>query len=106
MDKIKIFTFGYWGWGSSIKELDRAIAEVEVSRNFTKPLYIDLRYSRAVRAVGFKGDAFRDAVGSARYRWMKSLGNGAIGKKLGPRIEIDDPEAVEELLGIALESDS
>jgi hypothetical protein len=51
--------------------------------------------------IGFRDAAFEKTVGKARYRWMQSLGNRGI-RRRGRRMQIDDPEAVEELLGLAL----
>jgi hypothetical protein len=42
------------------------------------------------------------AVGKARYQWMPALGNNRVKRRKGPRIQINEPAAVEELLGVAL----
>jgi hypothetical protein len=57
---------------------------------------------RNVRAAGFRDAAFEETVGKDRYRWMRSLGNRRIVTRSGPRIQINDPAAAEELLGMAL----
>lgn len=90
------------GWGSSTRQLKEAVDAVEQARGFEPPYFVDLRMSRSVRAEGFKQKAFEKVVGRDRYQWMRSLGNKAIQRRTGPRIQINEPAAVEELLGIAL----
>jgi hypothetical protein len=102
MTFLTIFTWGYDGWGSSTRQLKVAVDAVEGGRGFEPPYFVDLRISRSVRAEGFRENAFEKTVGRARYQWMPSLGNDRIKRRKGPRIQINEPAAVEELLGIAL----
>jgi hypothetical protein len=78
------------------------VDEVESSRGFAPPVFVDIRHSRGGRAEGFQGKSFEQVVGSDRYRWLKSLGNRAIEDHTGPRIQIDNPAAAEELLDLAV----
>ena len=102
MTSLTMFTWGYDGWGSSTRQLKEAVDAVERVRGFEPPYFVDLRISRSVRAEGFKENAFEKVLGWDRYQWMPSLGNKAIQRRTGPRIQINEPAAVEELLGIAL----
>lgn len=102
MTSLTMFTWGYDGWGSSTRQLKEAVDAVERGRDFEPPYFVDLRISRSVRAEGFRENAFERTVGKARYQWMPSLGNNRIRCRKGPRIQINEPAAAEELLGIAL----
>lgn len=102
MASLTIFTWGYDGWGSSTRQLKAAMDAVEAGHGFDAPYFVDLRISRSVRAEGFRDHAFEKIVGKARYQWMPSLGNNRIKRRKGPRVQIKEPAAVEELLGIAL----
>src|ERR1051325_10056314 len=102
MMHLTIFTWGYDGWGSSTRQLKVAVDAVEGGRGFEPPYFVDLRISRSVRAEGFRENAFEKTVGRARYQWMPSLGNNRIKRRNGPRIQINESAAVEELIGIAL----
>jgi hypothetical protein len=97
-----MFTFGYWGWGSSTALLLKASAAVEASRGFEPPMFVDLRISRSVRATGFRDAAFEKLAGRYRYLWMPALGNRTARDrpKRGPRIVIDDPAAADVLLSL------
>jgi hypothetical protein len=97
-----MFTWGYWGWGTTTRQFVQAADAVEASRGFNPPLFVDIRIRRSVRAPGFTGAAFERTVGEARHRWMPSLGNRAV-RDGRPGIEIDAPSAAEELLDLALE---
>jgi hypothetical protein len=102
MATLTMFTWGYWGWGTSTAQLIEAVDAVETSRGFEPPLFVDIRISRSVRAPGFNGKAFEKAVGESRYRWMDSLGN--VGVKDGGPMRIKDPASAGTLLEIAEES--
>ncbi len=97
------FSWGYWGWGSSIPELVQAFDAVEHSRGFGVPLFVDVRAKQAVRSEGFAGprSRFEVTLGRARYRWLPDLGNRAIQTGRGP-MRLIAPEAVHELLGVVL----
>lgn len=82
--------------------MKRAMDTVERARGYSPPYFVDLRMSRSVRATGFREAAFEQTVGRDRYRWMRSLGNKRIVSRSGPPIQINDPAAVEELLGAGL----
>lgn len=101
MSDLTMFTFGYWGWGSSTKVLLDVSAEVEKARGFGPPVFVDLRIQRNVRAHGFCNDAFEKLAGS-RYVWMKGLGNRAVRDK-APGIVIDAPADAGKLLDLVLD---
>jgi len=103
MDTLKIFTFGYYGWGNSTPQLIQAVDAVERSRGFKPPFFVDTRIQRSGRAPGFVGNLFGGLLGENRHLWMKSLGNKRITTKSGPRIQIAQPQAVNELLDLAIE---
>lgn len=98
--KITLFSWGYWGWGNRTRELVRLATESEAREGFGPPFFVDVRFRRSVRAVGFRDRAFESLVGPDGYRWMKSLGNARIGTGEGG-IEILRPEAAVELLALA-----
>lgn len=102
MTPLTMFTWGYHGWGSSTKKLKQAVDIVERDRGYEPPFFVDIRMKRSGRAVGFIGTAFEKVVGKDRYRWMASLGNRRIKTRTGPKLQINEPEAAEELLGLAL----
>lgn len=102
MTSLTVFTWGYDGWGASTRQLKAAVDTVEASRGYEPPYFVDLRISRSVRAEGFKEAAFEKVVSRGRYQWMPALGNDRIKTRKGPRIQIHEPAAAEELLGIAL----
>jgi hypothetical protein len=52
-EKLTAFSWGYCGWGSATRELVWAFGEVEKSRGYGEPLFVDVRVSRSVRAAGF-----------------------------------------------------
>jgi hypothetical protein len=83
-------------------QLKKAMDTVEQARGYAPPYFVDLRMSRSVRATGFREKSFERTVGKDRYQWMPSLGNRRIKTRSGPRLQINDPAAVEELLGIGL----
>lgn len=101
--RITLFTFGYYGWGSTTRQLVEAVDAVEASRGFQPPMFVDIRISRSVRAAGFDGGAFGKLLGDDRYHWMKSLGNERITTKKGPWIKIAEPSAANELLELAVD---
>lgn len=104
MKKLTLFTWGYWGWGNSTTKLVEAVDAIEFERGFKPPLFVDIRINRSVRAKGFNGNTFEEAVGIKRHRWMKSLGNKRIMTGTGPRIQIAEPESANELLDLAISS--
>jgi len=101
---LTMFSFGYWGWGSSTEELVKAADVVERSRGYKPPIFVDIRISRSVRAPGFNGNSFGDLLGDKRYLWMRRLGNRRIIEKGIGRIQIDDPSAASDLLDLALKA--
>jgi hypothetical protein len=76
---LTLFTWGYHGWGNVTPQLVEAVDAVERSRGFEPPIFVDIRIRRTVRAKGFQGSSFEKLLGPNRHRWMKSLGNSAIG---------------------------
>jgi len=99
---LTLFSFGYYGWGNSTPQLVQAVDAVERSRGYEPPVFVDIRIRRAVRAVGFSGNAFGDLLGENRHQWMKTLGNRHIETRTGPRIQIAEPAAVNDLLDLAM----
>lgn len=85
MIKITLFSFGYWGWGNATPQLVQAVDAAEDARGFQPPLFVDVRISRSVRAVGFRDHAFEQLVGKERYVWLRRLGNRNIETRTGPR---------------------
>lgn len=100
---LTLFSFGYFGWGNAIDELLAITHTIEAERGFEPPIFVDIRYRRAVRAQGFREDGFARRLGHENYRWMKTLGNRAIGSGK-PRIEIAAPDAAHQLLDLALDA--
>ena len=99
---VTIFKWGYDGWGNATDLLVRTVDAVERAREHAPPFFVDIRFRRSVRAKGFSGNAFEQLLGPERHRWMKGLGNEAIGEDRG-EIRIHRPEAAEELLDLAIE---
>ena len=98
---ITLFSWGYWGWGNATARLVEAFDKAEKSREFRPPLFVDARLRRQGRAKGFVANAFRDLVGTSRYRWIQDLGNLAIATGTGG-VKIKNPAAVADLLDLAL----
>lgn len=99
MTPLEMFTFGYWGWGNETPKLVQAVDAVEQARGFGPPVFVDVRISRSVRAVGFREKALEKLLGSDRYIWMNRLGNDAIIE--GGKMRIHDPSAAADLLELA-----
>jgi len=106
MKRITLFSFGYWGWGNATHQLIEAVDAIESARGFAPPIFVDTRIRRAVRARGFNGNAFETAAGSDRYRHTPSLGNLWVLTHSGPRIQINEPAAANELLDMAVSATS
>jgi hypothetical protein len=96
-----LFSWGYWGWGATTRQLVRAADAAEAAKGFRPPIFLDIRLRRQGRAKGFVGNAFRDLVGESRYHWMEDLGNLAIATG-GRGVRIKNPAAVSELLDRAV----
>lgn len=95
---LTAFSWGYWGWGNATTKLVEGVDAAEARRGFAPPLFVDVRFRRSVRAVGFNGNTFGAWLTSKRYRWMRALGNKQIGQRKGPRMVIADPRAAFKLL--------
>src|SRR3954468_18460131 len=102
MKRITAFTWGFWGWGNSTRQLIRAMDAAEARRGFRPPLFVDVRFRRTGRAPGFKGSTFQELLGWRRYRWMPTLGNSSIGTGRAARIAC--PNAANPLLDLALDA--
>ena len=98
---LTLFTWGYWGWGNSTRELVRRIDAAEKKSGFDAPVFVDIRVQRAVRAEGFNGSAFEQVAGPERYWWLPSLGNRNV-KANKPGIRIADPYSARTLLDLAI----
>lgn len=104
MKTLKLFSWGYYGWGNATKQLIKAVDGVEQGRGFQPPIFVDIRIRRSGRATGFVGSAFENLLGD-RHLWMPKLGNKRILSRKGKSIQIAQPEAVDELLDLALKAD-
>jgi hypothetical protein len=102
MKSPTLFSWGFWGWGTSTKELVKVVDEVEKSRGFKPPKFVDIRIRRSGRAPGFVGKAFENLLGEDRYEWMDDLGNEAILTR-SRYLKIRKPASANELLNIAVE---
>jgi len=105
MKKPTIFSWGYWGWGSSAAQFVKAADAVEAARGYGPLLFVDVRLQRSVRAANFNGSTFKELVGEKRYRWMNKLGNMAIADRSLKKLTIKDPHEAESLLDVAIECD-
>ena len=105
MKKLTVFSWGYWGWGSSAAEFVKAVDAVEAARKHEPLLFVDVRLQRSVRAANFNGSAFKVLVGEKRYRWMNKLGNQAIADRSLGKITIKEPQEAESLLDLAIEAE-
>lgn len=98
--RTTLFSFGYAGTGSATRELAAAINAGEQRRGYGPPLWVDIRVNRSVRAAGFRDRAFEELLGE-QYVWLRDLGNQRVADGT-EGIEIRRPEAVHELLDLAL----
>lgn len=101
-DAITLYSFGYWGWGTSTNYLIQAFDALEQSRGFNPPVLVDVRISRSVRAPGFNNGALERLVGRERYVHMPELGNLAVIENTGENVTIKDPAAAGSLLNRAI----
>jgi len=99
-----MFSWGYWGWGTSTPQFVKLVDAIEESRGFKPPIFVDTRIKRQVRAPGFNGDAFEKLLGKDRYVHMKELGNRSIVTHKD-FIEIADPKAANDLLDMAIQAE-
>jgi hypothetical protein len=98
---LTLFSWGYWGWGSTTKQLIHAVDATETARGYAPPVFVDIRIRRAVRAKGFSGGAFEKVLGEGRYIWESRLGNANVAAGVGG-IRIQDPSAAKDLLQTAI----
>jgi len=101
---LTIFSWGFWGWGTHAERFVKVVDQVEASRGFKPPIFVDIRIRRTGRAINFKESAFREIVSEKRYQWMRGLGNAAIADDTLEDITIKDPREAKTLLDIAIES--
>lgn len=99
---VLAFSWGYHGWGNHTVDLVRTVDEIESSRGFAPPLFVDVRLSRSVRAAGFREKAFERQLND-RYMWMKGLGNRAIADASLDRAVLEDPSQAQALLELIVE---
>lgn len=104
-DLLTLFTWGYWGWGNATRQLVQVVDATERKKGFKPPVFFDIRYSRSVRAQGFRGDAFERLLPKGRYRWFRRLGNQHIATGEGG-VKIVDPFAAKILLEEAVRLNS
>jgi hypothetical protein len=102
MKNLTLFSWGYKGWGNAIPELLHSTQIAEQNRGFQPPVFVDIRFRRAVRAEGFREKAFERVLGSERYVWMNDLGNANIGNNNASKPRISNPSAANELLDLAI----
>ena len=98
---LTIYSFGYWDWGTSTKQLVRLMDEAANARGDAPPYFVDIRFKRSGQAPEFVGKRFENLVGSERHLWEQRLGNAAIGTGRG--ITIADPAAAVDLLSLAVD---
>lgn len=104
MPRLTIFSWGYDGWGRSMREFVRGVDALERRRGFKPPIFVDVRFNRSVRARDLYQKRLENQVGLARYRWMPGLGNENI-KNRAPkakRMKIKEPSVAEYLLDVAI----
>ena len=99
---ITLFSFGYWGWGTSTVQLVQAFDALEGRRGFNPPILVDVRISRNVRAPGFNNRALEKMVGADRYVHMPQLGDRAVIENTGEAVPIANPQAAGSLLDLAI----
>ena len=99
---LTLFSWGYWGWGSTTHELIRAVDATERQRGFKPPIFFDIRANRSVRAAGFRGDTFEQMLPRGRYKWFPRLGNERIATHEAG-IKIREPFSAKILLESAME---
>jgi hypothetical protein len=105
--EIVVFTIGYHGWGGATDRLVQLVDAVEDARGFAAPFFVDLRFSRAVRAKGFTGRHFEQLVGSDRYCHIPGLGNeNALLQRSNPELptRIARPDQADQLLQLVSRS--
>jgi hypothetical protein len=90
-------------WGNHTSEFVNAVDVVERSRGKRPPIFADIRFSRSVRAPGFREAVFEEATSKHRYRWLKKLGNARIGSGRGG-VKIADPSGVHDLLQLVVDA--
>jgi hypothetical protein len=98
---LQIFSWGYWGWGTSALQMIAAADAAEKRRGVGPLMFVDIRLKRAVRAPGFRGDTLERLLGRKRYRWMPTLGNANV--STGRPAKIACPQAADHLLDLALD---
>ena len=98
MRQLTAFSWGYWGWGNHTRDFVRMVDAVERVRGKRPPIFVDIRFSRSVRAPGFRDDIFERTVGKKRYRWLRKLGNPRIGGGGKRGIRIADASGGDDLL--------
>ena len=103
MAKLTAFTWGYWGWGTHTSDFVRAVDAIEHGRGRRPPIFADIRYSRSVRAPGFRENAFEQTVGRGRYRWIRKLGNQNIGTEKRAA-KIADLSGIEDLRRLVVDA--
>src|SRR5947209_5736148 len=103
MRRLTAFTWGYWGWGNHASDFVGMAAAIERARGKRPPIFVDIRYSRSVRASGFRDSAFEETVGKRRYRWLRKLGNARIGSHRGG-VKILDPSGADDLLELIVDA--
>jgi hypothetical protein len=96
------FSWGYWGWGTSVPQFLEAATTAEAARGFAPPAFADIRLRRSVRAPGFRDAALEKVVGTERYRWFDGLGNANIATEESG-VNIAKPGDVRLLLDFILE---
>ena len=98
MTKLAAFSWGYAGWGNAVEELLESTRLAEEHRGFGPPYFVDVRFSRQVRAIGFKDHNFEQLAGPANCTWMPRLGNKNIADH--GDTELADPRAASDLLAL------
>lgn len=102
---LTMFSWGYEGWGNATRQLVRSFDLAEAYRQHAPPIFVDIRMSRSVRAVGFRDHAFEELLGHSRYRWFRSLGNPNIVRGARRKQRVQCPDAVHQLIDLAVDAE-
>lgn len=83
-----LYTWDYDGWGPHVPLMKKVFIEHNMAYAGRSLKWIDLRLSRAVRAVGFNNDEPERLLGRDHYAWIPEFGNVAV--KEGGKMRLKD----------------
>jgi len=109
MSTLTIFSWGYWGWGTSTRQLKEAVNAAEADRGNAPLFFVDARWRRTGKAPGFVGNAFKDVIGDTYSLHEQRLGNWEVDSRARKftneyreSLEEDRERAVADLLQKAI----